>query len=181
MLGRNGAIHPSRSKMPASSAEIEGSSWRKRAKVQKQVTQEGWLGSMPEGRRPQIRGFRAGGSLAVASLTPATQLLSPAKMMKLNHAGKKQSELTQSREGEKIHASMEPSSENLWRVGEFYGRPGNKLLDTSHTLHGKSAGMSDSGPSRCPCKLGSCMVERAGLEPWRGPNKAVWAAWIRFR
>src|SRR5208337_4722592 len=46
----------------------------------------GWLGSTPEGRRPQIRGFRAGGSLAVASSTPATQLLSPAKMLKLNQA-----------------------------------------------------------------------------------------------
>src|SRR5271157_2053532 len=46
----------------------------------------GWLGATPEGRRPQIRGFRAGGSLAVASSTPATQLLSPAKMLKLNHA-----------------------------------------------------------------------------------------------
>jgi hypothetical protein len=46
----------------------------------------GWLGSTPEERRPQIRGFRAGGSLAVASSTPATQLLSPAKMLKLNHA-----------------------------------------------------------------------------------------------
>src|SRR5208337_967111 len=46
----------------------------------------GWLGSTPEGRRPQIRGFRAGGSLAVASSTPATQLLSPAKTLKLNHA-----------------------------------------------------------------------------------------------
>src|SRR5208337_1290043 len=46
----------------------------------------GWLGSTPEGRRPQIRGFRAGSWLAVASSTPATQLLSPAKMLKLNHA-----------------------------------------------------------------------------------------------
>jgi len=36
--------------------------------------------------RPQSRGFRAGGLLAVASSTPATQLLSPAKMLKLNHA-----------------------------------------------------------------------------------------------
>jgi hypothetical protein len=34
---------------------------------------KGWLGSTPERRRPQIRGFRAGGSLAVASSTPATQ------------------------------------------------------------------------------------------------------------
>jgi len=47
---------------------------------------QGWLRWTPEGRRPQIRGFRAGGSLAVASSTPATQLLSPAKMLKLNHA-----------------------------------------------------------------------------------------------
>src|SRR5271157_6642674 len=35
--------------------------------VQTQVTAQGWLGSTPEGRRPQIRGWRAGGSLAVAS------------------------------------------------------------------------------------------------------------------
>ncbi len=40
--------------------------------VQTQVTAQGWLGSAPEGRRPQIRGWRAGGSLAVASSTPAT-------------------------------------------------------------------------------------------------------------
>ncbi|MGA2704025.1 MAG: hypothetical protein ABSH35_23365, partial [Isosphaeraceae bacterium] len=40
--------------------------------VQTQVTALGWLGSTPEGRRPQIRGWRAGGSLAVASSTPAT-------------------------------------------------------------------------------------------------------------
>ncbi len=33
----------------------------------------GWLWSTPEGRRPQIRGLRAGGSLALASSTPATQ------------------------------------------------------------------------------------------------------------
>jgi hypothetical protein len=46
----------------------------------------GWLGSTPDGRRPQIRGFRAGGSLAVARSTPATQFLSPAKKLKLNHA-----------------------------------------------------------------------------------------------
>ena len=38
-----------------------------------------------EGRRPQIRGFRAGGSLAVTSSTPATQHLSPPKLVKLNH------------------------------------------------------------------------------------------------
>ena len=48
--------------------------------VQTQVTAQGWLGSTPEGRRPQIRGWRAGGSLAVASSTPATPLLSPAKI-----------------------------------------------------------------------------------------------------
>ena len=35
----------------------------------------GWLGSTPEGLRPQIRALRAGGSLALASSTPATQLL----------------------------------------------------------------------------------------------------------
>jgi hypothetical protein len=82
---------------------------------------------------------------------------------------------------QKIHASMEPSSDKLWRFGEFNGRAGNNLLDTSHVLHGKSAGMSDSGPSRCPCKLVSRVVERAGGEPRRGPNKTVWAAWINFR
>ena len=54
--------------------------------VQKQVTPQGWLGSTPGGRRPQIRGFRTGGSLAVANSTPATLLLSPAKMLTLNHA-----------------------------------------------------------------------------------------------
>jgi hypothetical protein len=40
--------------------------------VQTQVTAQGWLGSTPEGRRPQIRGWRAGGSLAVANSTPTT-------------------------------------------------------------------------------------------------------------
>jgi len=54
--------------------------------VQKQVTSHGWLGSTPGGRRPQVRGFRTGGSLAIASSTPATQLLSPGKLLKLNHA-----------------------------------------------------------------------------------------------
>ena len=39
----------------------------------------GWLLSTPERRRPRIGGFRAGGSLAVAGSTPATQLLLPAK------------------------------------------------------------------------------------------------------
>src|SRR5208337_2617552 len=54
--------------------------------VQTQVTAQGWLGSTPEGRRPQIRGWRAGGSLPVASSTPATPLLSPAKVRELNPA-----------------------------------------------------------------------------------------------
>ncbi len=54
--------------------------------VQTQVTAQGCLGSTPEGRRPQIRGWRAGGSLAVSSPTPATPLLSPAKIRELNHA-----------------------------------------------------------------------------------------------
>ena len=49
--------------------------------VQKRVTAHGWLGSMPEGQRPQIRGLRAGGSLAVASSIPATQLSSPARLV----------------------------------------------------------------------------------------------------
>jgi len=56
--------------------------------VQTQVTAQGWLGSTPEGRRPQIRGWCAGGSLVVASSTPATPLLSPAKIRELNHAPK---------------------------------------------------------------------------------------------
>ena len=48
--------------------------------VQKRVPAQGWLGSTPEGQRPQIRGIRAGGSLAVASSIPATQLSSPARL-----------------------------------------------------------------------------------------------------
>ena len=48
--------------------------------VQKRVTAQGWLGSTPEGQRPQIRGLRAGGSLAIASSIPATQLSSPARL-----------------------------------------------------------------------------------------------------
>ena len=48
--------------------------------VQKRVTAQGWQGSTPEGQRPQIRGLRAGGSLAVASSIPATQLSSPARL-----------------------------------------------------------------------------------------------------
>ena len=48
--------------------------------VQKRVTAQGWLGSTPEGQRPQIRGLRVGGSLAVASAIPATQLSSPARL-----------------------------------------------------------------------------------------------------
>src|SRR5208282_1353708 len=54
--------------------------------VQTQVAAQGWLMSAPEGRRPQIRGWRAGGSLAVASSTPATPLFSPAKIRELNRA-----------------------------------------------------------------------------------------------
>src|SRR5271157_2198170 len=46
----------------------------------------GVAGVDARGRRPQIRGWRAGGSLAVASSTPATPLLSPAKIRELNHA-----------------------------------------------------------------------------------------------
>ena len=48
--------------------------------VQKRVTAQGWLGSTPEGQRPQIRVLRAGGSLAVARSIPATQLSSPARL-----------------------------------------------------------------------------------------------------
>ncbi|MGO9470182.1 MAG: hypothetical protein ACLQVF_39275 [Isosphaeraceae bacterium] len=54
--------------------------------VQMQVTPQGCLGSTPEGRRPQVRGFRTGGSLAFARSTPATKLLPPSSMLKLNHA-----------------------------------------------------------------------------------------------
>ena len=55
--------------------------------VQTQVTAQGWRGSTPEGRRPQIARARARGWLAVASSTPATPpLLSPAKIRELNHA-----------------------------------------------------------------------------------------------
>src|SRR5208337_4728179 len=50
--------------------------------VQKRVTAQGWLGSTPEGQRPQIRGLRPGGSLAVARSIPATQLSSPARLAK---------------------------------------------------------------------------------------------------
>ncbi len=35
---------------------------------------------------PPVRGWRAGGSLAVASSTPATPLFSPAQIRELNHA-----------------------------------------------------------------------------------------------
>jgi hypothetical protein len=54
--------------------------------VQKPVTPEGCLGWTLEGRRPQIRGLRAGGSLPVGRSTPATQRLSPAKVPNLYHA-----------------------------------------------------------------------------------------------
>jgi hypothetical protein len=57
-----------------------------RARFKSRLHLRAWLASTPERRRPQIRGFRVGGSLAVANSTPATQLLSPAKMLKLNHA-----------------------------------------------------------------------------------------------
>ena len=63
-------------------------------KVQQLVTPQGVAGvdARREGRRLQFRGFRAGGSPAVASSTPATQptpatqLLTPVRMLKLNHA-----------------------------------------------------------------------------------------------
>ena len=48
--------------------------------VQKRVPAQGWLGSTPEGQRPQIRGRPAGGALALASSIPATQLSSPARL-----------------------------------------------------------------------------------------------------
>ncbi len=46
--------------------------WSKR-RGSKAGYSSGWLGSTPRGRRPQIRGLRAGGSLAIASSAPATQ------------------------------------------------------------------------------------------------------------
>ena len=52
---------------------------RSQGMVQKRVPAQGWLGSTPEGQRPQIRGLRAGSALAVASSIPATQLSSPAR------------------------------------------------------------------------------------------------------
>ena len=55
-----------------------------KARFKSRLHLRGWLGSTPEGRRPQIRGFRAGGSLAVASSTPATPLLSRAKIVTLD-------------------------------------------------------------------------------------------------
>ena len=45
--------------------------------------------SRPEGRRPQSRGLRAGGSPAIANSTPGTQTFLPAKAHKLNHAQKR--------------------------------------------------------------------------------------------
>jgi hypothetical protein len=55
-------------------------------KAQKPVTPQGVAGVDARKVTHQIRGFRAGGSLAVANSTPATQLLSLAKMLELNHA-----------------------------------------------------------------------------------------------
>ncbi len=46
----------------------------------------GWLGSATVGRRPQSRGLRTGGSLAVASSTTATQSLLPQNVPTLNQA-----------------------------------------------------------------------------------------------
>ena len=59
--------------------DVGCTSWRI-GMIQKRVTAQGWLGLTPEGQRPQIRGLRAGGSLAVASSIPATQLSSPARL-----------------------------------------------------------------------------------------------------
>ncbi len=43
--------------------------------VQTQVAAQGWLGSTPGGRRPQVRGWRVGGSPALAGSTPATPIV----------------------------------------------------------------------------------------------------------
>ena len=52
------------------------SSNRQTGMVQTQVTAQGWLGSTPEGRRPQIRGWRAGArSLLPARPQPPRALL----------------------------------------------------------------------------------------------------------
>ena len=39
--------------------------------VQKRVPAQGWLGSTPEGQRPQIRGLRAGGCAGCCQLDPS--------------------------------------------------------------------------------------------------------------
>jgi hypothetical protein len=70
----------------SASSLLEPRQLAKSGTVRKQVIRRAWLGSTPEGRHPQIRGFRAGGSLAVANSTAATQVLSPAKLLKLNNA-----------------------------------------------------------------------------------------------
>jgi hypothetical protein len=57
----------------------------KRARFKSRLHNRGGWGRHPK-RDAQIRIFRAWRSLAVASSTPATQLLSSAKMLKLNHA-----------------------------------------------------------------------------------------------
>ncbi len=73
----------SRSIMGRPEATREPDSWGSRGAeidvVQKQVTPQGWPGSTPKGRRPQVRGFHTGGSLAVASSTPATLFLPTSK------------------------------------------------------------------------------------------------------
>ncbi len=43
--------------------------------VEKRVTAQGWLGSTPEGQRPQIRGLRAGGALAKAIYGTFAQIM----------------------------------------------------------------------------------------------------------
>jgi hypothetical protein len=77
-----------RNAAPPQRTQVQPGRCQETGMVQTQVTAHGWLGSTPEGRRRQIRGWRAGGSLAVASSTPATQLLSPAKIRELHHAKK---------------------------------------------------------------------------------------------
>src|SRR5271157_1093387 len=114
----------------------------------------GWLGATPEGRRPQIRGFRAGGSLAVASSTPATQLLSPAKMLKLNHA--------QFRWHERSEGPGEKAAS--WPTGSLC-RMSSVQLGPVHTVPGRrgslAAGSSVSGVV-CGLIFGVLTVVNAG-------------------
>src|SRR5271157_4914192 len=106
--------------------------------VQTQVTAQGCLGSTPEERRPQIRGWRAGGSLAVSSPTPATPLLSPAKIRELNHAA--------------LASLSYPTDRQVLR-NPHVGRPGFLV---SMSIHPRTA----VRPGRCACLLLTANCQR---------------------